>query len=75
MNQKTIMYMNKDSEIKAIWMELAEAHVSGLVKRAVDIPSNLVTMSSWVIFSICFVLLGLLAAVLYEIFHSPTDIR
>lgn len=27
------------------------------------------------IFSICFVLLGLLAAVLYEIFHSPTDIR
>lgn len=33
--------MNKDSEIKAIWMELAEAHVSGLVKRAVDIPSCL----------------------------------
>ena len=33
--------MNKDSKIKAIWMELAEAHVSGLVKRAVDIPSCL----------------------------------
>ena len=33
--------MNKDNEIKAIWMELAEAHVSGLVKRAVDIPSCL----------------------------------
>lgn len=33
--------MNKDNEIKAIWMELAEAHVSGLVKRAIDIPSCL----------------------------------
>ena len=33
--------MSKDSKIKAIWMELAEAHVSGLVKRAVDIPSCL----------------------------------
>lgn len=33
--------MNKDSKIKAIWMELAETHVSGLVKRAVDIPSCL----------------------------------
>lgn len=33
--------MNKDSEIKSIWMELAEAHVSGLVKRAMDIPSCL----------------------------------
>ena len=35
------MYMNKDSEIKAIWMELGEAYVSGLVKRAIDIPSCL----------------------------------
>lgn len=33
--------MIKDSEIKAIWMELAEAHVSGLVKRAIDITSCL----------------------------------
>lgn len=33
--------MNKDSEIKVIWMELAEAHVPGLVKRAMDIPSCL----------------------------------
>ena len=33
--------MSKDSKIKAIWMELAEAHVSGLVKRAIDIPSCL----------------------------------
>lgn len=33
--------MNKDSEIKAIWMELSGAHVTGLVKRAVDIPSCL----------------------------------
>lgn len=33
--------MNKDNEIKTIWMELAEAHVSGLVKRAIDIPSCL----------------------------------
>ena len=33
--------MNKDNEIKAIWMELAEAHVSGLIKRAIDIPSCL----------------------------------
>lgn len=33
--------MNRDNEIKSIWKELAEAHVSGLVKRAVDIPSCL----------------------------------
>lgn len=33
--------MNKDNEIKAIWMELAEARVSGLVKRAIDFPSCL----------------------------------
>ena len=33
--------MNRDNEIKAIWTELAEAHVSGLVKRAIDIPSCL----------------------------------
>lgn len=33
--------MNKDNEIKAIWIELVEAHVSGLVKRAIDIPSCL----------------------------------
>ena len=41
MNLKMIMYMNKDSEIKSIWKELSEAHVSGLIKRAVDIPSCL----------------------------------
>lgn len=33
--------MNKDNEIKVIWKELEEAHVSGLVKRAIDIPSCL----------------------------------
>ena len=33
--------MNKDNEIKTIWKELEEAHVSGLVKRAIDIPSCL----------------------------------
>jgi len=35
------MYMNKDNDIKVIWRELEEAHVSGLVKRAIDIPSCL----------------------------------
>ena len=35
------MYMNKDNEIKTIWKKLEEAHVSGLVKRAIDIPSCL----------------------------------
>ena len=33
--------MNKDNEIKTIWNKLEEAHVSGLVKRAIDIPSCL----------------------------------
>ena len=33
--------MNKDNEIKTIWKKLEEAHVSGLVKRAIDIPSYL----------------------------------
>ena len=33
--------MNKDNEIKIIWKKLEEAHVSGLVKRAIDIPSCL----------------------------------
>lgn len=33
--------MNKDNEIKTIWKELEETHVSGLVKRAIDIPSCL----------------------------------
>ena len=35
------MYMSKDNEIKVIWKELENAHVSGLVKRAIDIPSHL----------------------------------
>ncbi len=33
--------MNKDNEIKEIWIKLEEAHVSDLVKRAIDIPSCL----------------------------------
>ena len=35
------MFMNKDNEIKLIWKELEEVHVSGLVKRAIDISSCL----------------------------------
>lgn len=33
--------MNKDKDIKTIWKKLEEAHASGLVKRAIDIPSCL----------------------------------
>ena len=33
--------MNTDSMIIEIWKELAEAHVSGILKRALDIVSNL----------------------------------
>ncbi len=33
--------MNKDNKIKEIWRELEESHISGLVKRAIDIPSYL----------------------------------
>ena len=36
-----IMFMNKDNKIKEIWRELEESHISGLVKRAIDIPSYL----------------------------------
>ena len=33
--------MNKVDMIKNIWKELAEAHISGIIKRALDIPSSL----------------------------------
>ena len=33
--------MSRDNEIKEIWRKLEEAHVSDLVKRAIDIPSCL----------------------------------
>lgn len=33
--------MNKDIDIKSIWLKLEEAHVSGLIKRALDLPSCL----------------------------------
>ena len=35
------MNMNKANIIKNIWHELAEAHISGVIKRALDIPSSL----------------------------------
>lgn len=35
------MYMNKDNTILGIWKELADSQASGIIKRALDISSNL----------------------------------